>query len=307
MKLVLTIVAATEGGLTAGMVERLRAALTSPVLTPGPADWLAPGRAADLPLEAAEAVKGNVVPQSLARQVDGLAERLGLGPVDLALLPAAGRRKRLLLADMDSTIVTAETLDEMAGRLGLKDEIAAITARAMAGELDFESALRKRVGMLKGLPESAIAETLGEIVLSPGAETLVRTMAAHGAHTILVSGGFTDFTEAVAARAGFREHRANVLERADGRLTGQVREPILGREAKDRTLRDAADRLGLALSETLAVGDGANDAEMIRHAGLGVGYRPKPLLRQVADACILHGDLTTLLYFQGFRRADFAD
>jgi len=305
MNLVLTIVAAADGGLTTGIVDRLREAVASPLLTPGPTGWLAPGRAADLTLDAAGGALDDVVPPTLRSQVEGLADALDLGPVDVALLPASGRRKRLLLADMDSTIVTGETLDEMAGRLGLKREIAAITARAMAGELDFEAALRERVGMLQGLPESAIAETLAEVALSPGAETLVRTMAAHGAHTVLVSGGFTDFTESVAAQAGFAEHRANVLERADGRLTGQVREPILGRAAKDQTLRETADRLGLTLSQTLAVGDGANDAELIRHAGLGVGYRPKPLLRQVADACVIHGDLTTLLYFQGYRRDQF--
>jgi len=221
--------------------------------------------------------------------------------VDFCVQPAAGRRKRLLVADMDSTIIGCECLDELADFAGLKAEIAGITSAAMAGEIDFEAALRQRVAMLRGLKIEALRRTYDERVrLNPGAATLVRTMTAHGARCVLVSGGFDFFTGRVAAAAGFAAHRANRLLDDGAALTGAVGEPILGREAKLAALSEEAGALGLDMSQTLAVGDGANDLAMIEAAGLGVAWRAKPIVAARADARIDHGDLTALLYFQGY-------
>ncbi len=231
---------------------------------------------------------------------------LAEGAVDACLQPASGRRKRLLVADMDSTIVGCECLDELADFAGVKAAVAAVTERAMRGELAFEPALRERVARLAGLKLADVARCLDERVrLNPGARTLVRTMAAHGAQALLVSGGFESFTGPVAAQAGFHGHRGNRLLDDGERLTGEVAEPILGREAKLAVLQQAAGDLGVALEETLAVGDGANDLAMIEAAGLGVAYRAKPVTAERADARVDHGDLTTLLYFQGYRAGDF--
>jgi phosphoserine phosphatase len=222
-------------------------------------------------------------------------------PVDICIQPVAGRRKRLLLADMDSTIINVECLDELADFAGLKAEISEITERAMRGELAFEGALRERVGMLKGLAASALQLAYDERVrLNPGARTLVRTMAKNGARCVLVSGGFTFFTTRVAEAAGFHANRANTLIEADGALTGQVGEPILGKEAKLAALKEEAAGIGAPLSATLAVGDGANDLAMIDSAGLGVAYRAKPVVAAQADAKVDYADLTALLYFQGY-------
>jgi phosphoserine phosphatase len=221
--------------------------------------------------------------------------------VDFCVQPAEGRRKRLLIADMDSTIIGCECLDELADFAGLKQEIAAITARAMAGEIAFEGALRDRVARLKGLDMDQLRRTYEERVrLNPGARTLVRTMSAHGARCVLVSGGFDYFTRQVAQAAGFADHRANRLLDDGSRLTGEVAEPILGRAAKLDALREEAGALGVGLAETLAVGDGANDLAMIEAAGLGVAYRAKPVVAALADAAVDHADLTALLYFQGY-------
>jgi phosphoserine phosphatase len=237
---------------------------------------------------------------------DAVAASLDGRPVDVCLQPAAARRKRLLVADMDSTIINVECLDELADFAGLKAEIAAITERAMRGELAFEGALRERVGMLKGLATEALQQAYDERVrLNPGARTLVRTMAANGARCLLVSGGFTFFTGRVADAAGFHANRANTLIEADGRLAGLVGEPILGREAKLAALLEEAAALKIPLAETLAVGDGANDLAMIEAAGLGVAYRAKPIVAAQADAKIDHADLTALLYFQGYGAAEF--
>lgn len=226
--------------------------------------------------------------------------------VDVCLQSAAHRRKRLLVADMDSTIINVECLDELADFAGLKAEISAITERAMRGELQFEAALRERVGMLKGLPVEALQAAYDERVrLNPGARTLVKTMAAKGARCVLVSGGFTFFTSRVAEAAGFHADQANTLKEADGRLTGEVGEPILGREAKLAALREEAEALGAPMAETLAIGDGANDLAMIEAAGLGVAYRAKPIVAAQADAKVDHADLTALLYFQGYRADEF--
>ena len=226
--------------------------------------------------------------------------------VDVCVQPTEGRRKRLLIADMDSTIIGCECLDELADFAGLKTQIAAITERAMAGEIAFEAALRERVAMLAGLELSALQRAYDERVrLNPGAEVLVRTMSAHGARCILVSGGFEFFTGRVAARAGFADHRANRLIDDGARLTGAVADPILGREAKLAALEAEAAALDLGLSEILAVGDGANDLAMIEAAGLGVAYRAKPIVAARADAQVNHTDLTALLYFQGYGAESF--
>jgi phosphoserine phosphatase len=231
---------------------------------------------------------------------------LGDLPVDTCVQPLAGRRKRVLVADMDSTIIGCECLDELADFAGVKAAVSEITERAMRGELAFEGALRERVAMLKGLELSALQHCYDERVrLNPGARALVRTMAANGARCLLVSGGFTFFTSRVAAAAGFHEDRANtLLEDAHG-LTGEVGEPILGREAKLAALQGEAARLGVPPDQTLAVGDGANDLAMIEAAGLGVAYRAKPVVAAQAHARVDHADLTALLYFQGYSERDF--
>jgi len=227
-------------------------------------------------------------------------------PLDWCLQPLEGRRKRLLVADMDSTIIGVECLDEIADFAGLKPQISAITERAMRGELVFEDALRERVAMLKGLPVADLQKAYDERVrLNPGARTLVRTMAANGARCVLVSGGFTFFTGRVAQAAGFHAYHANVLLEADGALTGEVREPILGREAKLAALKEEAALKSIPLSASLAVGDGANDLAMIEAAGLGVAYCAKPIVAARAAAKVDHADLTALLYFQGYQESDF--
>ncbi len=226
--------------------------------------------------------------------------------VDFAIQPAVNRRKGLLIADMDSTIINVECLDELADFAGVKAQVSEITERAMRGELAFEGALRERVGMLKGLGVSALQACYDERVkLNPGAETLVRTMAKHGARCALVSGGFTFFTSRVAEVAGFHLNRANTLIELDGVLTGAVGDPILGKEAKLAALREETAALGLTPADALAVGDGANDLAMIEAAGLGVAYRAKPIVAAQADAKVDHTDLTTLLYFQGYKAEEF--
>jgi len=236
-----------------------------------------------------------------------LAPALDAAPVDLFVQPARLRRKRLLIADMDSTIIGQECIDELADFAGRKAEISAITDRAMRGELDFEAALRARVGMLKGLSARALEACFEErIRLNPGARTLVATMRAHGAVCALVSGGFTFFVERIARLAGFDEYRANTLLFDGGALSGDVAEPILGRAAKAETLAALAGARGLDLSETTALGDGANDIDMIALSGFGVAYRAKPALIAAADAAIDHADLTALLFAQGYTADEFA-
>jgi phosphoserine phosphatase len=247
-----------------------------------------------------EAVDAELAAEA-AEAVDGLA-------VDWAIVASANRRKKLLIADMDSTIIPVECLDELADYAGLKAEIAAITERAMRGELVFEEALRARVGKLKGLGLDALQRCYDERVqLSPGARTLVRTMAAHGARCVLVSGGFTFFTSRVAAAAGFHAHFANTLIDDGAALTGAVAEPILGRAAKLDALTREAAALSLTAHDAVAIGDGANDLDMIRAAGLGLAYRAKPIVAAEADAQIAHTSLTTALYFQGYAQRAFAE
>ena len=262
--------------------------------------WLAPGIAADVAF-AADARDTRALAAELRAALDG-------APLDIALQPGAGRRKRLLVADMESTIIGQECLDELAEAVGLRAHIAAITERAMRGEIDFEPALRERVGLLKDLPREALQRVMDERVRpNPGARTLVRTMRAHGAFTALVSGGFTFFTEQVARALGFDSHQANTLVFDRDRLAGTVHEPILGREAKLAALERLARDLGISLSESLAVGDGANDLAMLRRAGLGVAYHAKPKVAAEAAVRIDHGDLTALLYLQGYAREEFAE
>ena len=231
---------------------------------------------------------------------------VGERPVDFAVQPVENRRKRLLIADMDSTIINVECLDELADFAGVKAQVSEITERAMRGELAFEGALRERVGMLKGLSVDALQACYDDRVrLNPGARTLVRTMAENGARCALVSGGFTFFTSRVAEAAGFHLNRANTLIEEGGKLVGQVGDPILGKEAKLAALQEETSALGLTPADALAVGDGANDLAMIEAAGLGVAYRAKPIVAAQAHAKIDHADLTALLYFQGYKAAEF--
>lgn len=225
--------------------------------------------------------------------------------VDIFLTRPRGRRKAILVADMDSTIVTAETLDELAAFAGLKEQIAAITARAMNGELDFHDAIRERVGLLKGLPVSALEDTWKEIQYCPGARTLVATMNAFGATTALVSGGFTFFTARVAADLGFAIHRANTLLDDGTALTGEVGEPILDKNAKLASLEEFAEARGVKLTATLSVGDGANDLPMLKAAGLGVAYHAKPVVAAEVVNKVAHTDLTALLFAQGYPVSSF--
>ena len=261
---------------------------------------LDPGIAIDIPF-----TPGGADDKAIAERLRTTLRDL---PVDVVVQPTATRRKRLFVADMDSTMIGQECIDELADHVGLKSHVAAITERAMRGEIEFEPALRERVALLKGLPLATVEETIARrITLTPGGRALVATMRANGAYACLVSGGFTLFTGRIAAMIGFDENRGNALIVEDGMLAGRVAEPILGREAKLTTLVELRDRLGLAPQDTLAAGDGANDLAMIEAAGLGVAYHAKPKVAAAAHARIDHGDLTSLLYIQGYARSDFAD
>ncbi|HME28214.1 MAG TPA: phosphoserine phosphatase SerB [Acetobacteraceae bacterium] len=283
----LTLIAQRQSAtLTESVIGRVRSAVGG-----GVPDILAPGEAADIALAAAPSL------ELVRAALHGAA-------IDAIATPTDGRRKRLLIADMDSTIVTGETLDELADFAGLKDRIAAITARAMNGELDFKPALRERVAMLKGLPVEALERAWQRVRLTSGARELVATMRAHGAYTVLVSGGFSFFTSRVAALCGFDLYRSNTLLDDGAALTGLVAEPILDRDTKLATLTGLAAERGLELSATLAVGDGANDLDMLRAAGLGVAFRAKPIVAAGARARVDHADLRALLFAQGYRSED---
>ena len=259
--------------------------------------WLDEGVAADL------VMVGEIEQKRAALEAHFAGE-----PVDAIVQPLEGREKRLLVADMDSTLIGQECVDELAALVGLGAHVAAITERAMRGEIDFEPALRERVRLLKGLPLDVIEDVLeSRIELNPGARTLARTMRARGARVVIVSGGFRQFTSAVSALIGADEDRANTLETAHGKLTGEVAEPILGREAKRAALIEVAARMGVPLDRTLAVGDGANDLAMLSAAGLGVAYRAKPQVAAAAHARLDHADLTGLLYAQGVARKAFVE
>ncbi len=300
---VATLIAPPDAALPDG-IERLAAECLPGA---GPPLWLDPGRALDIPFDGGGAAgDGMTVPVAA-----DLALRRASGDtaIDVVVQDIAGRRKRLLLADMDSTMIGQECIDELADVIGERARVAAITERAMRGEIAFAPALRERVALLKGLPAAVVDEVIARrITLTPGGRTLVRTMRRHGAYTCLVSGGFTAFTAKIAAAIGFDESRGNHLVIGDdGRFTGAVAEPILGREAKLDTLHALRRQFGLSRQETLVVGDGANDLAMIGDAGLGVAFHAKPVVAQSATARIDHGDLTALLFIQGYRRAEFLE
>jgi phosphoserine phosphatase len=287
---------AQEGALASATIDRARAELPGA----GVADWLAAGTAADIPFTADAGADQREIADRLRAASDDTA--------DVVVQPKARRRKTLFLADMDSTMIGQECIDELADYVGLKAHVAAITERAMRGEIAFEPALRERVALLEGLPVSVVDEVLRErIRLTPGACTLVNTMRANGAHTCLVSGGFTLFTDRVAAMIGFDDARANRLTVVDGHtLAGRVAEPIFGRDGKRAALIELRQEFGLAKEDTMAAGDGANDLDMIAEAGLGVAYHAKPKVAAAAAARIEHCDLTALLYAQGYRKDEFA-
>ena len=294
MSLVATLICnPVDPALDSTIVDGARAVLPSP----GPARWLFDEVAVDIPFTGSE---------DIAAIVTRLREARGDLPIDIVVQPQAFRRKKLFLADMDSTMIGQECVDELADFAGLKAHVAGITERAMRGEIEFEPALRERVALLKGLSVSAVDEALARrITLTPGGRELVATMRAHGAYTCLISGGFTLFTNPVAAMIGFQENRANELKVEDGKLTGEVAEPILGRAAKLATLVELRESFDIDEIDTLAVGDGANDLGMIESAGLGVAYHAKPAVAAAAAARIDFGDLTALLYAQGYKREEF--
>jgi phosphoserine phosphatase len=299
MTLVATLISnPAEPALDTATLARARDALHGPAAS----IWLDPGIAADIPFTGS----GENDNRALTAR---LREAIGAEPVDVVVQAEHGRRKMLFLADMDSTMIGQECIDELADYAGLKAHVSAITERAMRGEIAFAPALRERVALLKGLPEKVIDEVIRErIRLTPGARALVATLRSHGVHTCLVSGGFTLFTGRVAAMCGFHENRANILLMAgDGTLAGAVQEPILGREAKRDTLLELREQHQLAPDATLAIGDGANDLDMIHEAGMGVAYRAKPVVAEAARARIDHGDLTALLYMQGFSGEEFLE
>src|SRR5882724_465927 len=299
MSLVATLICnPADPALDSTVVDGARAILPSP----GAAQWLFDEVAVDIPFTGQIPFEGRDIKAIEAR----LRKARGDLPIDIVVQPAAFRRKKLFLADMDSTMIGQECIDELADFAGLKAHVAAITERAMRGEIEFEPALRERVALLKGLPVGVVDEVLkSRISLTPGGRELVATMRAHGAYTCLVSGGFTLFTSKVAQMLGFAENRANELVVRDGKLTGEVKEPMLGRAAKLATLIELTEAFDLDDIDTLAVGDGANDLDMIQHAGLGVAYHAKPAVAAAAAARIDHGDLTALLYAQGYRRDEF--
>jgi phosphoserine phosphatase len=284
-------------GLDGSAVAQARDAL------PNAADatWLAADVAADISFTAPGGNDNRALADRVRLALDG-------APVDVVVQPATDRRKRLFLADMDSTMIAQECIDELADFVGLKAHVAAITARAMRGEIEFAPALRERVALLKGLSTAVVDEVIRErITLVPGGRTLVATMRAHGALTCLVTGGFTLFSDRIGQAIGFDETRANTLALEANQFAGTVTEPIFGREGKLQTLIELRDRLGLRQEETMAIGDGANDLAMIQEAGLGVAVHAKPLVSAAAAARIDHGDLTTLLYAQGYRRDEFVE
>ena len=295
MNNVLTLIAAPHG-LDESTVSHVEATLRGAGAATGMLDWLSYRTAVDLPFD----------DLPLEDAVDLAVESFEDAPIDAVAQPAEGRRKMLLVADMESTIIENEMLDELADEVGIRDQIADITARAMNGELDFAGALRERVGLLAGLEVAALERAESRIRLMPGSTELVATMRAHGAFCALVSGGFTYYTERIAQRLGFDFQQANQLEITDGALSGAVVEPILGRDAKRERLIALAKDRALPLEATMAVGDGANDLAMLEVAGMGIAYRAKPVVARTARARIDHADLTALLYIQGYREEEFS-
>lgn len=285
----LTLMTNSAMYLDASLVANLRNAMGG-----GDAVWLDPNHCAEF-----DAPK-------IPRNINTVWESLSAEGVDLVVQKAGDRKRKILLADMDSTMIQQECIDELAAEAGVGDRVAKITARAMNGELDFEEALLERVGLLKDLPEGTIATVLEKrITLMPGGAVLLATMKANGAHCALVSGGFTAFTQAIATKLGFDEHHANTLLAENGKLTGDVTRPILGREAKVDALKRIVSEKGLKPADVLAVGDGANDLGMLQLAGTGVALHAKPTVQAQAEHRVNHGDLTALLFIQGYAKADF--
>ncbi len=298
MSYILTLVAGSKATqLRSSDIEPLRKALSAAGASVKEPDWLAPDHACDLSFEGIEISEAR---QCLEPLLTGIK-------ADHAFQRPEGRRKGLLIADMESTIIAQEMIDELAVILGIGPQIAEITKRAMAGELAFEESLRNRVALLKDLPATHLDDLSKLMTLNPGARTLVQTMRTQGAYTALVSGGFTFFTAQIREACGFHEDRANSLVIENGRLTGEVVEPILGREAKREALEDLAGQRSLAPDAVCAVGDGANDLAMLAVAGLGAAYHGKALVREAAAFQIDHSDLTALLYFQGYRQEEFVN
>ncbi len=298
MKFVLSIIAnPSKTSIDSALIDEFRNALGPYTVAGSSAKELAPGEAYDIALS--EHPRPDFQPR-----IEAVAIR---ARVDANVIPAENRRKKLLIADMDSTIIQQECIDELAEYAGKRKEISDITERAMRGELDFEGALNERVAMLAGLPESVLEETFEKsLTLTSGAKTLVETMNANGAVTALVSGGFTFFTSRIAKRTGFKHQQANELLIEDGKLTGKVKLPILGRAAKQEALETIAAENNIALSETMGVGDGANDLSMLSRSGLGVAFHAKPTVAQSAETRIHYADLAALLYLQGYSKSDFA-
>lgn len=289
MKNVLVLISSpAHPALNDGAIQAASDVLRAQGAVVGTPDWLAPEIACDIPF-------------------DGAASAVAMSAIDAVVLPTSGRRKKLLVADMESTMIENEMLDELAEFLGLRERIAGITARAMNGEIDFAGALAERVGLLRGLPVARLDEAARRIRYTPGGATLVATMKKHGARCALVSGGFTYFTAIVRNALGFDLDAANTLKHDGHTLSGSVQQPILGKEAKLATLQRLAVEQELSGEETLTVGDGANDLPMLKQAGLGVAFRAKPAVAAEVAARIDHGDLTALLYLQGYRRSDFVE
>ncbi|SMF81271.1 phosphoserine phosphatase [Azospirillum oryzae] len=295
MNAVATLIAPRTATLDEAAVQTAKAALVGLGADAGVPDWLAPGTACDLPF-------GNLAPEQAEAAI---RHALTGAALDIVAQTAATRRKRLLVADMESTIIEQEMLDELGDYVGLKDHIADITARAMNGEIDFKDAVRERVALLKGLKESVIDEVWQRATLMPGAAQLVGTMRANGAACVLVSGGFRCFTGRVRSWIGFDDDRGNELEVIDGVMTGKVIEPILDKDSKLQALMAYAGEHRVPMAETMAVGDGANDLPMLLAAGLGVAFHAKAVVAAEARARVDHGDLTALLYAQGYRAAEF--
>ena len=297
MGCILTLIAAPRGkALDSSTVDAARRALAALGAKFGATDWLGPGLACDLSFDG--------IDPAAAQQAARAA--LNGKPIDAVAQETAGRRKHLLVADMDATMIEGETIDNLAAEAGIGPQIAAITAAAMRGEVDFPTALRQRVALLKGLPDSALKKVRDAMRPMPGARTLVQTMRRHGAYTVLVSGGFDVFTAHARDLLGCDAERGNRLEVAAEKLTGRVIDPILGRDAKLMTLTVTAAKRGIDMRDTMAVGDGANDLTMLGAAGMGVAFHAKPVVAAAAQARIDHADLTALLYVQGYRSEEIA-
>ena len=289
MEMVLTLIAGPRGR---SRLPRLAPAIAAALGIGSKPDWLAPGQACDLVLDVASPARPEETARALVK---------GAG-IDVLVQPVAARRKRLLVADLESTIIENEMLDELAERLGIRPQVAEITRRAMNGEIDFVAALEARVALLKGMGARVLEKAAARIRLTPGARALVATMRRAGATTALVSGGFTVFAEPVAATHGFNRVVANRLDLVGGRITGTVRRPIVTRDTKRQALLSLATELGITPAQTIAVGDGANDLPMLAAAGLGIAFHPKPMVAEIARWHLDHADLTGLLYTQGYRK-----